>query len=182
MIRTDLDQRQTEVLLSRCQRKPKPTGWSLLSRHWTTSSGSFATSFSLPGILNELELTNFERNSGISSSISSPHLPCRTSFCDTFTTLAAFGFGLSLCQHSLASTLTPDLCSLGLCPGRFLGTHSTLDTLWCEQIFGVFESHEVYNIRHDIHVLLLLYTYTAKSYLSHISLGATRAERLASQL
>ena len=80
MIRTDLDQRQTEVLLSRCQRKPKPTGWSLLSRHWTTSSGSFATSFSLPGILNELELTNFERNSGISSSISSPHLPCRTSF------------------------------------------------------------------------------------------------------
>lgn len=168
MITTDLDQRQPEVLLSRCQRKPQPTGWSLLSRHWTTSSGSFATSFSLPhdfwddfGILNELELTNFERNSGISSSISSPHLPCRTSFCDTFTTLAAFGFGLSLCQHSLASTLTPDLCSLGLCPGRFLGTHSTFDTLWCEQIFDVFQSHEVYNIRHDIHALLLLYTCTA---------------------
>ena len=76
----------------------------------------------------------------------SPHLPTR--FGHSF---SALGFGLSLCQHSWTSTLTPDLCSLGLCSGRFLGALKR-----CYVVFQVFQSHEMYNTD-DIYDMMYVY-------------------------
>lgn len=194
MIRTDLDQRQPEVLLSRCQRKPQPTGWSLLSRHWTTSSGSFAASFSLPNDFREnwdfewVGTDQFWKKQWhfkfhLFTPPSLPHQFLRHLYHSCRLWLWPFLVPALLGQHLDPRSLLP-----GPLPWQIPGNtqhfrYSLVRTdFWCVSIAWGIQYTTWYTCLIAIVYIHSLNCLDCKSYLSHISLGATRAERLASQL